>query len=83
MNNIIASRKCELCDSKILIVSERAQRPDDRAFRRTVSYTKELPHNCDGGEEKFIRAHEISDKEWRERYAPDVNEWEGWDYLQR
>ena len=77
-NNIVASKKCELCDPKILIVATKYTRSNGSIARGN----KELPHDCDGGEEKFIRAHEISDKEWRERYAPDVNEWEGWNYLQ-
>jgi hypothetical protein len=83
MSNIVASKKCDLCGAKILIVNEKVNRPDDPAFKRTVNINKELPHNCDGGESKFIEAHEISDKEYFERYAPDVNQWEGWDYLQR
>ena len=80
MTNIVASKKCEICDSKILIVS---QKITYGKYNNVKTINKELEHYCDGGESKFIAAHEISDKEYFERYSPDVNNWEGWNYLQR
>ena len=73
--NIVASKKCEVCSVNILIVQERTQRPDDPAFKRTVSYNKELPHYCDGGESKFIDAHEFSGLRAKAEAYNNFKEW--------
>lgn len=70
-SKIVVSKKCNICDEKIFIVSNTFNRPNDTAFKRTFTKNVELEHYCDGGESKFITAHEINDKEYFEYYSND------------
>lgn len=72
---IVASKKCDICKQNILIASVKTYRPDDSAFKRTVSYNKELSHYCDGGESAFIDAHEFSGLRAKAEAYNNFKEW--------
>lgn len=74
-NNITTSKKCEICGVNILVESSRQYRPDDSAFKRTVSINRELSHYCDGGESKFIDAHEFSGLRAKAEAWDNFKEW--------
>lgn len=73
--NIVASKKCEICKQNILIVSNTFNRPDDSAFKRTISKNTELLHYCDGGESWAIDQHEFSGLRAKAEAYNNFKEW--------